>query len=154
MEPRASTPERRLDAINQLSEAGINVGVMSAPIIPGLTDHEIPSILGAAAKAGAKIAGFTIVRLPYALRELFEQWLSEHKPDRKDKVLNHIRDMRDGKLNDPNFHSRMSGSGPFADQIQSLHELSCRKFGLNKIRLSLSTDSFRRPNDKQMSLFD
>jgi DNA repair photolyase len=153
MEPRASVPERRLAAIEALSQAGIPTGVMVAPVIPGLTDHEIPAIVDAAAKAGAKHAGLTIVRLPYAVKELFEQWLNEHFPDRKDKVLNHLRDMRHGKLNNNEFGERMSGEGPFAEQIKSLFRLSCKKSGITNPELNLSVDSFRRPDEKQMALF-
>jgi DNA repair photolyase len=153
MEPRASVPERRLAAIEALSQAGIPAGVMVAPVIPGLTDHEIPTIVEAAAKAGAKHAGLTIVRLPYGVKELFEQWLNEHFPDRKDKVLNHLRAMRHGKLNNNDFGERMSGDGPFAEQIKSLFRLSCRKSGITNPELSLSIDSFRRPDEKQMALF-
>ncbi|HZS44800.1 MAG TPA: PA0069 family radical SAM protein [Blastocatellia bacterium] len=153
MEPRASIPERRLAAIETLSAAGIPVGVMVAPVIPGLTDHEIPNIVEAAAKAGAQHAGLTIVRLPYAVKEIFEQWLDEHFPERKDKVLNHLRDMRGGKLNNNNFGERMGGDGPFAEQIESLFRISCRKSGITNPELNLSTDSFRRPDDKQLQLF-
>jgi len=154
MEPRASTPERRLAAIEELSRAGIETGVMVAPIIPGMTDHEIPSIVAAAAKAGARHAGITIVRLPYAVSELFEQWLEEHKPDRKEKVLNQLRDMRDGKLNGTDWGTRMTGTGVVAVQIQSLFKLSCKKAGMNSSPLNLSTQHFRRPDDKQLSLFE
>src|SRR5689334_9415619 len=120
MEPRTSTPARRLAAIEALSAAGIPTGVNVAPIIPGLTDSEVPAILKAAAKAGASFAGHTIVRLPYAVKDLFEKWLSDHFPARKEKVLHRIRGVRDGALNDPNFGSRMSGKGVYAEQISAL----------------------------------
>jgi DNA repair photolyase len=154
MEPRASAPQRRLAAIEELSKAGIPTGVMVAPIIPGMTDHEIPSIVAAAAKAGAKHAGITIVRLPYAVSELFEQWLEEHKPDRKDKVMNHLREMRGGKLNGTEWGTRMTGTGAIAVQIQSLFQLSCKKAGLNNGPLNLSTQHFRQADNKQLSLFE
>jgi DNA repair photolyase len=111
MEPRTSVPKRRLAAIEALTKAGITVGVLMAPVVPGLTDHEIPSLLKAAAEAGAMTAGYTALRLPGAVAPLFEQWLEQHFPDRKAKVLNRVRSMRGGKLNDPNFGSRMSGQG-------------------------------------------
>jgi len=153
MEPRASRPERRLDAVRAMAAAGIPVGVMVAPIIPGLTDHEVPAILKAAAEAGATTAGRTVVRLPYGVKDLFSDWLTAHFPDRKDKVLNRVRAMRDGKLNDPNFGSRMSGEGPFAESIHQMFELHRRKLGLTR-HVDLSTDAFRRPPGPQRSLFD
>jgi DNA repair photolyase len=153
MEPRASRPQRRLDAVRVLAAAGIPVGVMVAPIVPGLTDHEVPAILKAAAEAGAITAGRTVVRLPYGVKDLFSDWLTAHFPDRKDKVLNRVRAMRDGKLNDPNFGSRMSGEGPFAESIHQMFELHRRKFGLAR-HVDLSTESFKRPPGPQRSLFD
>src|SRR6476620_6031566 len=116
LEPRASSPRARLDAIARLRKAGIPVGVMVAPIIPGLTDHEVPAILQACADAGAQFAGYTVVRLPFAVAPLFERWLAEHFPDRKEKVLGRIRHLRGGgRLNDPRFNSRMRGVGIFAE---------------------------------------
>lgn len=155
MEPRTSTPTRKLAAIEMLAKAGIPVGVMIAPIVPGLTDHEMPEILKAAAAAGAKFAGSVPVRLPLAVAPLFEQWLERHYPDRKDKVLNRIRSLRGGKLNDSNFHSRMIGQGVFADQIKSMFRLARRKVGLDTPFPTLSTASFRRPvaPGGQMPLF-
>jgi DNA repair photolyase len=152
LEPRTSTPRGRLDAIAQMRAAGIPVGVMVAPIIPGLTDHEVPSILQACAEAGAQWAGYTVVRLPYAVAPLFERWLEEHFPDRKEKVLGRIRHLRGGeRLNDPRFKSRMVGEGIFAEQIRALFETSCRRTGIGE-RLKLSISSFRPPNE-QMTLF-
>ena len=153
MEPRTSPPERRLKAIEELAAAGIPVGVMAAPVIPGLTDHEITSIIAAAARAGATQAGYVVLRLPYAVAGLFENWLSEHFPDRKKKVLDHIRDLRDGKLNDPEFRSRMRGHGVYAEQIRSMFTLACRKAGISSSRDTLSTEHFRRPPGDQPSLF-
>jgi DNA repair photolyase len=154
MEPRTSPPASRLAAITQLSQAGIPVGVLVAPVVPGLTDHEMPAILAAAAKAGARFAGHVTLRLPYAVAPLFEKWLSQHFPDRKDKVLNRIRSLRGGKLNDARFGSRMRGEGIFADQIDSLFNAACRKVGIGNERLNLSVEHFRRPEKNQLSLFD
>ncbi|HQX82892.1 MAG TPA: radical SAM protein, partial [Vicinamibacterales bacterium] len=152
MEPRASRPALRLEAVRKLREAGIPVGVMVAPIIPALTDHEVPAILEAAAQAGAMMAGCTVVRLPHGVKDLFEAWLEAHAPLRKEKVLNRLRAMRDGKLNDPKFGSRMVGQGPFAESIHQVFDLHRRKLGLNQ-RLTLSTHAFRRPGGSQMRLF-
>lgn len=153
MEPRTSAPRRRLAAIRELNAAGIPAGVMVAPVIPGLTDHEMPSILKAAAEAGARCAAFTPVRLPGAVAPLFEQWLSDHFPDRKDKVLNRIRSIRGGKLNDPNFGSRMKGQGPWAVQMKSMFDIARRKAGITGGFPELSTAHFRRPGGPQMELF-
>lgn len=155
MEPRTSAPRRRLEAIEMLSSAGIPVGVMVAPIIPGLTDHEIPAILNAAAKAGAQFAGVVPVRLPLAVAPLFENWLERNYPGRKDKVLNRIRSLRGGKLNDSNFGSRMKGQGIFAQQISTMFKLAVRKAGLDKPFPPLSTEHFRRVHGAggQLDLF-
>ena len=152
MEPRTSTPQNRLDAIQQLAEAGIPVRVLVAPTIPGLTDHEMPSIIQAASKAGARNAGYVVVRLPHGVAELFQKWLDEHFPDRKKKVLNRLRQMRDGRLNDPNFGTRMRGEGVFAAQILSMFKIACRKAGIEGGGTELSTASFRRAG-AQLSLF-
>ncbi len=143
LEPRTSPPSARLAAVAQLRAAGIPVGVMVAPIIPGLTDHEVPAILQAAGEAGAQFAGYTIVRLPYAVAPLFERWLEEHFPDRKEKVLGRIRHLRGGeKLNRSEFHLRMTGEGVFAEQIASLFEVGARRAGMAP-RPRLSTESFQ-----------
>jgi DNA repair photolyase len=154
MEPRTSTPERRLAAIQAVAEAGVPVGVLAAPVVPGLTDHETESIIKAAAAAGATSAGYVVLRLPYAVKDLFQQWLSEHFPDRKKKILSHITDLRSGKLNDSDFKTRMKGQGVYADQIKSMFTLACRRAGIAAIREPLSTDSFRRPPGEQPSLFE
>ena len=143
LEPRTSMPQARLDAINQLRSAGIPTGVMVAPIIPGLNDHEIPKILHACAKAGAQFAGYTIVRLPWAVAPLFEHWLEEHFPERKDKVLGRIRHLRGERLNNSQWHTRMTGEGIFAEQIASLFKISCHRAGIGG-RPNLSTESFRK----------
>ena len=154
LEPRTSTPRARLEAIAQLRAAGIPVGVMTAPIIPGLTDHEVPAILQAAADAGAQWAGYTVVRLPYAVAPLFERWLEEHFPDRKEKVLGRIRHLRGGgeRLNDPRFKSRMVGEGIFAEQIRGLFEAGCKRAGTAARAEAFDLPAFRRPNE-QLSLF-
>ncbi|HEV2095204.1 MAG TPA: PA0069 family radical SAM protein [Chthoniobacterales bacterium] len=152
LEPRTSPPQVRLEAISELSAAGVPVGVMVAPIIPGLTDHEMPAILEACVKAGAQFAGYTIVRLPFAVAPLFERWLDEHFPDRKEKVLGRIRAIRGGsKLNDPRWQSRIKGQGIFAEQIASFFEVGCRRAGIGP-RPKLSSASFRRASG-QLDLF-
>ncbi|HEY2102234.1 MAG TPA: PA0069 family radical SAM protein [Chthoniobacterales bacterium] len=152
LEPRTSPPEARLEAVTKLREAGVPVGVMVAPIIPGLTDHEMPAILQACAKAGAQFAGYTILRLPFAVAPLFERWLGEHFPEKKEKVLSRIRTIRGGtKLNDPRWASRIKGEGIFAEQIANLFQVSCRKYGIGP-RPELSSEYFR-PLREQLSLF-
>jgi DNA repair photolyase len=151
LEPRTSTPDARLETIRQLRTAGIPVGVMVAPIIPGLTDHEVPKILEACGNAGAQFAGYTIVRLPWAVAPLFEHWLEEHFPDRKEKVLGRIRHLRRNRLNNSDWHTRMTGEGIFAQQIASLFELGCRRAGIGE-RPRLSTGAFRLTR-RQLALF-
>ncbi|HSE36588.1 MAG TPA: PA0069 family radical SAM protein [Blastocatellia bacterium] len=154
MEPRTSTPANRLEAIKALTAAGVPVRVLAAPVIPGLTDHEIPSIIQAAAKAGAQHAGYVVLRLPHGVGDLFEGWLDEHFPDRKKKVLNRIREMRGGRLNDPNFGTRMRGEGVFAEQIKSMFALACRRSGMEFGGHELSTSAFRRAGGAQLRLFE
>src|SRR5213594_4573409 len=151
LEPRTSSPQARLDAIRQLRSAGIPTGVMVAPVIPGLTDHEIPRILDRCAEAGAQFAAYTIVRLPWAVAPLFEHWLEEHFPDRKEKVIGRIRDLRGKRLNNSQWHTRMTGEGIFAEQIASMFAVSCRRSRM-LARPKLSCASFRRPG-AQLSLF-
>jgi DNA repair photolyase len=143
MEPRTSAPALRLDAIEKLAEAGIPVGVMVAPVIPGLNDHEVPSILRAVAAAGAATAGYVLLRLPHAVAPLFESWVSTHFPERADRVLGRIRDTRAGRMNDPLFKSRMRGEGEYAAQVEALFKVSCEKLGLNKVHQKLSTAAWR-----------
>lgn len=153
MEPRTSRPVDRLKAIRELTDAGIPCGVLVAPVVPGLTDHEIPEILAAAADAGARFASFIPLRLPGAVAPLFESWLEEHFPDRKNRILNRVRDMRGGRLNDARFGSRMRGQGPYAEQIRALFDTTRRRLELEHPGPRLSTDSFRRPSGHQLDLF-
>jgi len=153
LEPRASHPDRRLAAIEKLAAAGIPTGVLVAPVIPGLTDHEMPSIIAAAAEAGARTAGYVPLRLPYGVAPLFEEWLGLHVPLQKEKILGRIREMRSGKLNDPNFNSRMRAEGPYADHMRRLFEVSYRKAGMSSTKPVLTAESFRRPGPAQLGLF-
>ena len=152
MEPRASSPRDRLDALSRLSAAGIPCAVNVAPVVPGLTDHELPAILAAAKEAGASSARYMFVRLPFAVKDLFQEWLVEHYPERKDKVLARIRALRGGKLNDSRFGKRFSGEGVFAEQLQQLFETTCRRLELKSSGPELSTEAFRRPG-QQLGLF-
>jgi DNA repair photolyase len=153
MEPRASRPARRLEAIRKLAAAGVPVGYLQAPMIPGLTDAEAPAIGIAAALAGATFSGYVALRLPFAVKELFEQWLTQYYPDKKDKILHRVREIRGGKLNDPNFKSRMRGEGKFAEQMSALFQLARKKSGITERWPKLSTEHFRRPEKDQLSLF-
>jgi DNA repair photolyase len=147
LEPRASAPADRLEAIRILAKAGVRVGVMAAPMILGLNDHELPKILEAAADAGASSAGYVPLRLPHQLGTLFEDWLTRNYPDRKEKVLSQIRAVRGGSLNDPRFGSRMRGEGIFAEHLSKLFSMTCRRLGLNGERHSgeAAGEHFRRP---------
>lgn len=153
MEPRTSQPPRRIKAIKELADAGISVGVNVAPIIPGLTDHECVDILEAAREAGASQAGYTIVRLPYGVKDLFANWLDQHFPDRKQKVLNRIKNMRDGKLNKSEFGARFTGEGPFANQIKDLFAIHTQRLDFNRDGIKLSTTYFKRLSEGQLNLF-
>jgi DNA repair photolyase len=153
MEPRASAPSRRLDAIARLASAGVPVGVLIAPVIPGLTEHEIPAILAAAREAGARHAGRVMLRLPLGVKDLFDRWLERHAPGKKKKVLGRIREIRGGDLNDPAFGSRMRGQGPLADQIHQLFSATCLRLGIPERGPELSIESFRRPGPVQLPLF-
>jgi len=154
MEPRASTPARRLAAVAALGAAGVPAGIMMGPVIPGLTEHEIPAILAAAAKAGARFAGHIMLRLPFGVKDLFDRWLERHAPGKRKKVLGRIRGVRGGKLNETRFGARMSGAGPIADQIHQLFRVTCRRLGLDLHPPELSVESFRRPGPSQLSLFE
>jgi len=153
LEPRTSLPKQRLDTIRELSGAGVPVSVMMAPMTPGLNDSEIPEVLAAVSEAGAKAASYVMLRLPHAVAPLFEQWLDQHKPDAKDKILNRLRGMRGGDLYKAEFGKRMRGEGIHADQIAQLFEVASRKYGLDKTSMDLSVDAFRRPGGSQMPLF-
>jgi DNA repair photolyase len=153
LEPRASRPARRLAAIKALADAGVPVGYLQAPMIPGLTDSEAPAIGVAAAQAGATFSGYVALRLPFAVKELFEQWLDRNYPDKKAKILNRVREIRGGKLNDPNFKSRMSGEGIYAEQMAELFQLARKKSGITARWPKLSTDHFCRPGVDQLNLF-
>jgi DNA repair photolyase len=135
------------------SGAGLPVNVNVAPVIPGLTDHEMPAILAAAAEAGASSAAWLLLRLPHAVAPLFSAWLEQHYPERREKVLGRIRAVRDGRLNDSRFRSRMRGEGFFAEQVAGLFDLARRKVGLARRGPELRTDAFRLPGGKQMGLF-
>ncbi len=154
MEPRATQPAGRLAAIEELTRAGVPVGVMMAPVIPGLNDHELPAVLAAAAKAGARCAGYVLLRLPHGLGPLFEQWLQQHYPERRDKVLSRLRETRGGTIYDSRFGARMSGQGALAEQIAALFALGCRRAGLARRMPPLSTAAFRRPGGTQRLLFE
>ena len=155
MEPRASVPAKRIEAMTTLREAGVPVGVIVAPIVPGLTDHEIESILEAASAAGADRAGYVVLRLPREVRELFLEWLSVHAPNRAKRVLSLLQGMRAGRLNDPNFGTRMTGSGPYAELIAARFDAAARRFGLERRGPTLDTGRFRPPSrdPAQLTLF-
>jgi DNA repair photolyase len=156
LEPRTSRPQARLKAIEELAKAGIPVGVNVAPVIPGLNDHEMAPILKAAKEHGAVSAGYTPVRLPLAVAPLFEAWLEEKRPLRKDKVMQNIRDMRGGKNNDAYFGTRMRGQGAIAENLRQMYQISIRKFALNQKKIELDSSHFRRPGDQLdlLSLLD
>ena len=154
LEPRASVPAARLAAIRTLADAGVPVGVNVAPMIPGLSDHEMPLILRAAADAGASYAGFTVVRLPHAVKDLFAGWLDRHAPAAKAKVLSRISDCQGGTLSDPNFGKRMRGQGPHAEVLANQFRIHAQRAGLLNGWPHLSADGFRSPHGKQLSLFD
>ena len=148
LEPRAASPRARLRAIRELTAAGVPVGVLLAPMIPALNDHEMERLLEVAADHGAGRASFMPLRLPLEVADLFEQWLREHYPARADRVLNLIREMRGGRLNDPRFGNRMRGEGPYAQLLAARFKAACRRFGLNEQRaVELDTAQFLRDPD-------
>jgi len=155
LEPRTSSPTARLRAIRDLSEAGVPVRVMTAPIIPGLNDSEIPALLGAAAAAGARHASFVLLRLPLTVRPVFLDWLERVEPLKKDRVVALIQSVRGGELNSAAFGERMRGTGPFADQIRQTFRVFARKHGLDQPLPPLATDHFARPQPTrgQLRLF-
>ena len=154
MEPRASTPAKRIEAVRQLSAAGVPASVMVAPIVPAINDHEIESILEAAFEAGATEAGYVLLRLPLEIKDLFREWLASEFPDRARRVISVMRSMRGGKDYDAQWFTRQKGTGPYAAQIAQRFKLATRRLGLNKRRLATRTDLFRRPvlTGQQMQL--
>ncbi len=154
MEPRASTPQRRLDAIRALATAGIPVGVMTSPMIPGLNDHEMESILEAATDAGATRAGYIVLRLPLEIKELFEEWLRTHRPDRAERVLSLIRQIRGGELYQAEFGTRMKGEGPIAQLLSARFAAATKRLGLNRTRYRLDTSAFHVPEQARTALAD
>lgn len=145
MEPRAATPERRLDTIKLLSQAGIPTGVMAAPLIPALNDAEIEAILARAAGAGARSAGYIVLRMPLEIKDLFREWLEEHYPDRAAHALSLIRDMRGGKDYDATWGQRMKGKGPYAAQLGLRFRMAARRLGLNELTTTLDVTQFKPP---------
>jgi DNA repair photolyase len=154
MEPRTAIPARRLEAISRLHQAGVPVGILVCPVIPGLTEHELPAIVKAAREAGAQFAGYNMLHLPYAVKDLFMDWLSTHFPEKRGRVESKIRGVRGGKLNDSDFATRMTGSGPFAEQVAALFQIACRQAGMPTRGPHLSVAHFRRVTKNQPSLFD
>ena len=159
LEPRAASPQRRVDALKSLASAGIPCGVMVAPLIPALTDKSLEEVLEAAANAGAAMAGWILLRLPNEVRPLFKEWLGAHYPQRAEHVISIVRQSRGGRENDPNFGSRMTGSGNFVDLIGKRFELACKRLGLNSednhmaSRDGLDCAQFRPPQGAQLRLF-
>jgi DNA repair photolyase len=148
LEPRAASPQRRLDTLRALAAAGVPCGVMVAPVVPALTDRSIEEVIEAAASAGAQSAGYILMRLPHEVKPLFKEWLAHHYPQRAGHVMSLVRQLRGGRENDPNFGTRMTGTGNFADLIATRFELACRRFGLNKERRGekpLDCTRFRSP---------
>jgi DNA repair photolyase len=155
LEPRAAAPQRRLETVRALARAGIPVGVLTAPVIPALNDAEIETVLEASRDAGARWAGYVLLRLPHELKDLFKEWLALHAPLKAEHVMSLIRQLRGGRENDPRFGSRMRGQGELADLIRRRFRLACRRLGLNQESLSLDTGRFRLParGGDQLALF-
>ena len=145
MEPRAATPNRRLEAVRALADAGAVVGVLFAPVIPGLNDHELEAVLKQAKAAGASSAGYVVLRLPLEIKDLFREWLQAERPDRAARVMSLVRQMRGGKDYDPDWVQRMKGSGPVADLIRQRYRRTCTALELVTERAPLRTDLFRPP---------
>ena len=150
MEPRTSRPERRLQAIEELAKRGIPVGVMVAPVVPGLTDEEMADIIKAAADHGALWAHYVMLRLPGAVRELFVEWLENEFPDRKQRVINRLTDLRGDSLTDKRFGVRMRGEGKWADIVSQLHKNTVKRLGLNQPRPPLATHHFRKNGQQDL----
>lgn len=153
MEPRAALPAHRLDAISRLAAAGIPTGVVLAPLIPGLTEHEIPALLHAAREAGARRAAYSVIRLPHAVKDIFAAWLEENFPGSREKVLSRIRDLRGGALNTAKFGERLRGTGIWAEQIRALFVTARDREGFDRDAFAYNTTAFRRPSGAQMELF-
>lgn len=153
MEPRASQPEYRLKAIAKLVDAGIPVTVLVAPVIPGLTDHEIPAIMKEASARGAVDAGYVMLRLPYGVADIFSAWLKRHYPDRRKKIMGRIESMRDGSLNSSEYRTRMKGKGIFAEQTERIFRVAYRKFGFSGRKALLDASRFKRGGGVQLELF-
>jgi DNA repair photolyase len=152
MEPRTATPSRRMQTVENLAKLGIPVNVNIAPVIPALTDDTIPFVIKSAADAGAKSIGRVILRLPWQNKDLFVDWVHKNFPERANKILNRIKDLRDGELYKSEFGTRMRGEGEWAETISKIFRINCEKYGLNKERNHLRTDLFDR-NPEQEKLF-
>ena len=154
LEPRAAAPYRRVETLRRLAARGVPCGVFVAPIIPFLNDKDMEAVLEAAAGAGARTAGFTLLRLPWEVKDLFKGWLEQHYPLKAAHIMARIRDMRGGRENDPEFGSRMKGEGKFAEFLRSRFDIACKRLGLNADkRAVIETGKFRRPGARQGSLF-
>ena len=155
MEPRAGTPSRRLQAIQGLTDAGVPAGVMFAPAIPALNDHEMESVLSAAAGHGARSAGYVLLRLPLEIKDLFREWLDVNVPDRAKHVMALVRQMRGGKDYDANWNTRMKGTGPYAEVMARRFHMGVKRLGLNRPTAPLAVHKFRRPAraGDQLALF-
>jgi DNA repair photolyase len=156
LEPRTASPRARLRVMQQLSDAGVPVGVLVAPVIPAITDHELESILEASREAGAISGGYVLLRLPWEVKDLFREWLAQHFPDRAKHVMSLINQARDGRDNDPNFGSRMRGTGPYAELLRKRYEVAARRLGFDSehSRQELDTTLFKPPgpSSAQMTL--
>lgn len=154
LEPRAATPARRVETIRRLAAAGVPTGVLVAPVIPFLNDGEIEKVLETAREAGATLAAFIVLRLPHELRDLFDAWLAQHHPLRRERIMSAVREMRGGRDNDPRFGTRMTGTGPFAALIAKRFDLAVRRLGYGEAGAELRTDLFRAPRTgPQLDLF-
>ena len=153
MEPRTSRPDRRLKTIRELSRAGIQTGVLFAPVIPGLTDDELPRLVAEAKQSGASFGNYVLLRMPGAVVPLFVEWLDRYFPDRKKKILNRLKSLRGGKLYDNRFGYRMKGEGPYAEQVRQTFQIACRKYGLSNTGSPLTVRHFRRvPSQGELDL--
>jgi DNA repair photolyase len=154
LEPRASAPDARLRAIRQLTDAGVPCGVMFAPVIPGLNEHEVTKVLTAAKEAGAVGASYVVLRLPHSVKDVFQGWLDRHRPELKEKILGRIREIRGGALNSSDFRERMTGTGLWSETFRAIFRTARIKAGLSERFPAINTTAFRRPGGKQLRLFD